>query len=184
MQPGESSSTLKVRILLTCGTFAIIFTVLCLLAVCLAKCCRSSSAESSDQETINNDARNRPTAAKNREQVVEEVLTTFPAYTYGVDKSPPPQQWKSCSDGAVCSICLGEYQKGECLRLLPKCGHVFHKGCIDLWLSTRSSSCPICRDKAVAVTNMDLSSGDDGVRGRERIPIPSWSISFGTGNVL
>ncbi|CAN1189485.1 RING-H2 finger protein ATL3, partial [Linum perenne] len=112
-----------------------------------------------------------------RKQVVEEVVTTFPAYTYDVDISLPLQPWRSCSDGAVCSICLGEYQKGECLRLLPKCGHVFHKGCIDLWLSSRSSSCPICRDQTVAVTNMDQSSS-------ERIPIPSWSINLGVGNVL
>ncbi|CAN0918711.1 RING-H2 finger protein ATL11 [Linum grandiflorum] len=178
---GENHTSLTLRILLTCGTFAILFAVLCFFAVCIGKCCRSSSssAESSDQETEN---RNQTAAAKKR---VEEVLTTFPAYTYGTDKSPPQlQRWRSCSAAAVCSICLGEYQKGECLRLLPKCGHVFHKGCIDLWLSSRSCNCPICRDQAVDVKNTEPSSVDGGVRGSGVSVVPSWNTNFGTGNVL
>ncbi|KAG6500157.1 RING-H2 finger protein ATL74-like [Zingiber officinale] len=43
-----------------------------------------------------------------------------------------------------CPICLGEFAKGEEVRVLPDCGHGFHVGCIDQWLGLQSS-CPTCR---------------------------------------
>lgn len=43
-----------------------------------------------------------------------------------------------------CPICLGEFNEGEKVRILPKCNHGFHVKCIDTWLLSRSS-CPICR---------------------------------------
>eukprot|EP00742_Colponemidia_sp_Colp-10_P008457 GILJ01009162.1.p1 GENE.GILJ01009162.1~~GILJ01009162.1.p1 ORF type:complete len:332 (-),score=21.97 GILJ01009162.1:148-1089(-) len=43
----------------------------------------------------------------------------------------------------VCSICLDEMQVGEQTRLLP-CGHIFHLGCVDLWL-VRNATCPNCK---------------------------------------
>lgn len=43
-----------------------------------------------------------------------------------------------------CSVCLGEYKKGDVLRLLPDCGHKFHVGCVDPWLRIKGS-CPVCR---------------------------------------
>ncbi|KAI3690019.1 hypothetical protein L2E82_47993 [Cichorium intybus] len=46
-----------------------------------------------------------------------------------------------CSD---CSVCLGEFQEDESIKLLPKCSHAFHVHCIDTWLKTHSN-CPLCR---------------------------------------
>ncbi|KAM7279352.1 hypothetical protein ACFE04_006486 [Oxalis oulophora] len=43
-----------------------------------------------------------------------------------------------------CSVCLSEFEQGEDLRLLPKCRHVFHVHCIDLWFKG-NSTCPVCR---------------------------------------
>ncbi|KAE9591942.1 putative transcription factor C2H2 family [Lupinus albus] len=43
-----------------------------------------------------------------------------------------------------CPICLGEFEKGDKVRMLPKCNHGFHINCIDTWLVTHSS-CPNCR---------------------------------------
>jgi E3 ubiquitin-protein ligase ATL10/75/76/77/78 len=43
-----------------------------------------------------------------------------------------------------CPICLGEFEKGDKLRMLPKCNHGFHVRCIDTWLVSHSS-CPNCR---------------------------------------
>lgn len=44
-----------------------------------------------------------------------------------------------------CSICLDDYEVGEKLRLLPKCGHAFHTECILPWLKDRQGCCPICK---------------------------------------
>ncbi|XP_019159440.1 PREDICTED: RING-H2 finger protein ATL52-like isoform X2 [Ipomoea nil] len=52
-------------------------------------------------------------------------------------------------EGSECSVCLGEFQEGESLRLLPNCSHAFHLHCIDTWLKSQPS-CPICRAPAVA----------------------------------
>jgi len=55
---------------------------------------------------------------------------------------------------AMCSICLGEYEEGEELRLLG-CLHVFHRQCVDQWL-TVSRECPLCkRDVAVSAASAD-----------------------------
>lgn len=42
-----------------------------------------------------------------------------------------------------CTICLGDYEPGEELRLLP-CGHCFHAECVDAWLQI-NRICPICK---------------------------------------
>ncbi|KAL5569632.1 hypothetical protein UlMin_026207 [Ulmus minor] len=43
-----------------------------------------------------------------------------------------------------CTICLGEFENGDKVRVLPKCCHGFHVRCIDPWLASHSS-CPTCR---------------------------------------
>lgn len=50
---------------------------------------------------------------------------------------------------AQCSICLGGLVDGDKVKVLPKCCHVFHPECIDMWLSSHSS-CPLCRSSLVA----------------------------------
>ncbi|XP_020574187.1 RING-H2 finger protein ATL79-like [Phalaenopsis equestris] len=47
-------------------------------------------------------------------------------------------------EDAQCSICLGEYEDKEMLRILPACLHNFHLTCIDVWLQ-KQPTCPICR---------------------------------------
>ena len=43
-----------------------------------------------------------------------------------------------------CSVCLEAFRKGEKVRSLPQCGHVFHRACVDRWLRMHSA-CPMCR---------------------------------------
>ncbi|KAG2612066.1 hypothetical protein PVAP13_4KG245300 [Panicum virgatum] len=45
---------------------------------------------------------------------------------------------------ATCSVCLGAFQAGETVRLLPVCLHLYRVECIDPWLDAHST-CPICR---------------------------------------
>ncbi|KAF9166612.1 hypothetical protein BGX20_000169, partial [Mortierella sp. AD010] len=44
----------------------------------------------------------------------------------------------------MCSICLSEYEVGDQVRTLP-CYHQYHTSCIDPWLLTVASLCPICK---------------------------------------
>jgi hypothetical protein len=43
-----------------------------------------------------------------------------------------------------CRICLCEFEKGDDVRALPRCGHMFHSSCAKHWLTTSKASCPLC----------------------------------------
>jgi len=45
----------------------------------------------------------------------------------------------------ACSICIEDFEEGETLRLLPRCGHAFHLDCILPWLQDRQGCCPLCK---------------------------------------
>lgn len=47
-------------------------------------------------------------------------------------------------EAGECSICLGAFEDGEKVKVLPQCGHCYHCLCVDQWLVNRSV-CPLCR---------------------------------------
>ncbi|KAJ4963808.1 hypothetical protein NE237_023747 [Protea cynaroides] len=47
----------------------------------------------------------------------------------------------------TCAICLEDYSVGEKLRILP-CRHKFHAACVDSWLTTWRTFCPVCKRDA------------------------------------
>ncbi|KAF8094316.1 hypothetical protein N665_0365s0004 [Sinapis alba] len=53
---------------------------------------------------------------------------------------------KGSKQGLECSVCLSKFESVEILRLLPKCRHAFHIGCIDQWLE-QHATCPLCRNR-------------------------------------
>ncbi|XP_058099069.1 RING-H2 finger protein ATL16-like [Magnolia sinica] len=55
-----------------------------------------------------------------------------------------------------CAVCLGEFDNGEWLRLLPNCSPVFHITCVDAWFQAHPN-CPLCRSSVVN----DLNSCHD-----------------------
>ncbi|WOK99843.1 RING-H2 finger protein ATL74-like [Canna indica] len=92
---------------------------------CALRCGRRLAMETPEQAA----ARRAATGLKKR------ALRQLPVAVYGSGDDVP---------AAECPICLGEFADGEKVRVLPRCRHGFHVGCIDKWLASRSS-CPTCR---------------------------------------
>ncbi|KAI8637600.1 hypothetical protein BD408DRAFT_47297 [Parasitella parasitica] len=42
-----------------------------------------------------------------------------------------------------CVICLDPFENGNTLRRLP-CNHEYHRDCVDVWLTKKCGSCPLC----------------------------------------
>ncbi|KAF8009720.1 hypothetical protein BT93_J0647 [Corymbia citriodora subsp. variegata] len=52
----------------------------------------------------------------------------------------PPE----AEEAGECSICLGAFEDGEKVKVLPPCGHRYHCACVDQWLVAQPV-CPLCR---------------------------------------
>jgi hypothetical protein len=51
----------------------------------------------------------------------------------------------------TCAICLDNFEPGITeIREIP-CGHIFHPECIDLFLGSNSSLCPLCKKSALPI---------------------------------
>ncbi|KAJ1685285.1 hypothetical protein LUZ63_016675 [Rhynchospora breviuscula] len=66
------------------------------------------------------------------------VIASLPTFKYNKNRIT------DTSDGEVCSVCLEPFQEGEVVRELPRCQHLFHAECIDMWLYSHIT-CPLCR---------------------------------------
>ncbi|KAF1830035.1 hypothetical protein BDW02DRAFT_508534 [Decorospora gaudefroyi] len=60
--------------------------------------------------------------------------------------------------GTRCLVCLCDFEVSEEVRKLVKCEHMFHKICIDQWLTTGRNSCPLCRGEGVHETTKDTNT--------------------------
>lgn len=52
-----------------------------------------------------------------------------------------------------CLVCLCDFEATEEARKLVNCGHLFHRECIDQWLTTGRNSCPLCRAQGVGANS-------------------------------
>ncbi|KAJ7973925.1 receptor-likey region, transmembrane domain- and RING domain-containing protein 2-like [Quillaja saponaria] len=57
----------------------------------------------------------------------------------------------------TCAICLEDYSVGEKLRILP-CRHKFHAFCVDSWLTSWRTFCPVCKRDARTGTSYPPAS--------------------------
>lgn len=46
----------------------------------------------------------------------------------------------------TCNVCLEDFTTDSGVMQLPDCNHVFHKECVEQWLTTFSHKCPVCRE--------------------------------------
>ncbi|WVZ79939.1 hypothetical protein U9M48_027461 [Paspalum notatum var. saurae] len=82
--------------------------------------------------------------------------SALPSFTYNMSMRHNATSGGGGEEAPTCSVCLGVFQVGETVRLLPVCLHLFHVECIDPWLDAHST-CPICR------SGTGLSTTDGGL---------------------
>ncbi|KAK6927106.1 Zinc finger, RING-type [Dillenia turbinata] len=61
------------------------------------------------------------------------------------------------SRNVECSICLGEFQDKELVKVMPMCYHGYHSECLDKWLRFQST-CPLCRASLPAGSPTQLAN--------------------------
>ncbi|KAG6393168.1 hypothetical protein SASPL_147403 [Salvia splendens] len=93
-----------------------------------------------------------------------DVLSTFPTFTYAEVKDH-----KLGKSALECAVCLNEFEDHETLRLIPKCDHVFHPDCVDVWLESHVT-CPVCR------ANLVPQPGDGDLE-PVQVPVLEMSVS-------
>ncbi|XP_016456862.2 receptor homology region, transmembrane domain- and RING domain-containing protein 2-like [Nicotiana tabacum] len=75
------------------------------------------------------------------------------------------------STSVTCAICLDDYNVGDKLRVLP-CRHKFHTKCVDAWLTSWRTFCPVCKRDARTSTGEPPAS--------ESTPLLSSSLLSGS----
>jgi hypothetical protein len=60
--------------------------------------------------------------------------------------------YTSCT---ICSVCLADFDHGEEIRLLPRCGHMFHHECLLPWVTERKNSCPLCQEQVIKIQQIN-----------------------------
>eukprot|EP00531_Pseudo-nitzschia_arenysensis_P009441 CAMPEP_0116122034 /NCGR_PEP_ID=MMETSP0329-20121206/4004_1 /TAXON_ID=697910 /ORGANISM="Pseudo-nitzschia arenysensis, Strain B593" /LENGTH=761 /DNA_ID=CAMNT_0003615865 /DNA_START=518 /DNA_END=2803 /DNA_ORIENTATION=+ len=68
----------------------------------------------------------------------------------------------------TCSICIDEFEEGETIRLLPRCGHAFHTDCILPWLQDRQGCCPLCKTDVLDRGSQENSDDNNDESRNER----------------
>nr|CAD1817624.1 unnamed protein product [Ananas comosus var. bracteatus] len=82
-----------------------------------------------------------------------EITHGIPAMKYRIDR-PRDNASNGCAgecgvccdndSNGECSVCLSAFADGEDVRQMPRCKHLFHAACIDMWLFSHAN-CPLCR---------------------------------------
>ncbi|CAL5038854.1 unnamed protein product [Urochloa decumbens] len=80
---------------------------------------------------------------------------SLPAFAYNC-RSLQRKVADAGEEAAACSVCLGAFESGEIVKLLPVCLHLYHAECIDPWLR-KHSTCPVCQSETDPAMVMDVS---------------------------
>jgi len=83
--------------------------------------------------------------AQSNESVVDAASATS-GLTPDEIKCLPCDSWSLQGAECECPVCMADFQTGDSIRCLPRCGHTFHRACIDLWL-VRRADCPLCKQQ-------------------------------------
>ncbi|URE38815.1 50S ribosome-binding GTPase [Musa troglodytarum] len=98
-----------------------------------------------------------------REQPQVPYIREFHGMSSRLVKAMPSLIFTSVLDdnctSTTCAICLEDYTVGEKIRILP-CRHKFHAFCVDCWLTSWRTFCPVCKqDVRASIANLPASEG-------------------------
>jgi len=92
------------------------------------------------------------TAQTRMHRITRAMLDTIPVIRLGaaehstsdIELQKAASKTPTRTDGETksCSICTEDFSAHDNVRILP-CGHEFHPACVDPWLITKSSTCPL-----------------------------------------
>ncbi|KAF0934471.1 hypothetical protein E2562_025548 [Oryza meyeriana var. granulata] len=148
-------STHDTLVLLGIGFFATAVSIL-MIVLCECLCCRQRRAAAGGTVVY---VAARPFFMGGGGGLSPSAVATLPSFVYRRDaadrRSENSGRGRGDSSGsgrgggggggwAQCAVCLSLVQEGETVRQLPACKHLFHVGCIDMWLHSHST-CPLCR---------------------------------------
>lgn len=100
------------------------------------------------RRSSNNAVRPATHIPRSIEKQFSEQLKAIPVVIYSGGGA------SDAGEAECCTICLGDLVAKEEVRVLPKCGHFYHKACIDAWLCRRSTRCPVCRDVVIVANKI------------------------------
>ncbi|XP_058213769.1 putative RING-H2 finger protein ATL12 [Rhododendron vialii] len=139
--PGQSSN-FQPSLAVVIGIMAIMFSLTFILIV-YAKFCHEPANAHNDREAVQSPQIPNGFVRQNSlyRGIDKTVIESIPFFRFS--------SLRGSRRGLECVVCLSKFEDVEILRLLPKCKHAFHIGCIDEWLE-KHSSCPLCRVKISA----------------------------------
>ncbi|TVU16979.1 hypothetical protein EJB05_32984, partial [Eragrostis curvula] len=125
------------------GSLLAILLVLCAIRWFLVR--RSATREAAEAAAAAAAADAAPGGAdKKRSAGLDaDAIAALPEFVYAAKKDGGDEE-----EERECAVCLGAMAEGEAARRLPRCMHVFHRGCVDVWLREHST-CPVCRAEVV-----------------------------------
>ncbi|CAJ1971723.1 unnamed protein product [Sphenostylis stenocarpa] len=139
IEPDNNKSVVTIMAII-----AIMFLISALLSLYSRKCSdRQAQTRGILDRAPPTGAIGNPSSQSESNGLNQATIETFPTFLYSDVKG-----FKIGKDTLACAVCLNEFQDDETLRMIPKCCHVYHPDCIDVWL-TSHSTCPVCRANLV-----------------------------------
>ncbi|KAL6602814.1 hypothetical protein ACP70R_043175 [Stipagrostis hirtigluma subsp. patula] len=102
------------------------------------------------------DGQNRRSTSNTRRQLQRPAASLPAPFAYNLSAQKTVAATGGDEAAATCSVCLGVFEFGEMVRLLPVCLHLYHVECIDPWLDAHST-CPICRSETDPTPAVDVA---------------------------
>ncbi|XP_042449428.1 RING-H2 finger protein ATL40-like [Zingiber officinale] len=104
------------------------------------------------------------------------AIANLPSFPYRKANGEEEEE-ASGTGGPECAVCLSVVEEGEMVRRLPACKHVFHVGCVDMWLASHVT-CPVCR-ATVEPTSPDAAVVEVGDPSRPAATAEKWPSQEG-----